>query len=248
MSSSRRARFVALHSLLARLEVASPADVIAGGRVLVDGRVISNPAAMVRSDAAVRLVPERRLRGEVKLSGALDQLHVPVFGRVAVDLGASAGGFTTALLARGARRVYAVDVGIGQLLGRLRHDERVVNLEGHNLGSVDAGTIPDVVELMTIDVGYLSLRETFPQVERLRIDPEAHLVALVKPTFELRRARLVTSAAEVSGAVRATVEALREHAWTFLASCPAARLGRGGAPEVFVHASRRKDEGAPERR
>src|ERR1700722_8581230 len=100
VAASRRARFVALVSVLSRLGVDSPADTIASGRVLVDGRFVSNSAAQVRSDASIRVLPERRLRGDVKLSDALERFEVPISGRVAVDVGASAGGFTTALLAR----------------------------------------------------------------------------------------------------------------------------------------------------
>ena len=120
MAKPRRARFVALTALLARRRFDADVGLITSGRVLVDGRVIVNPAALVRSDAALRILPTARLRGERKLSAAFDRLSVPVVGSVALDVGASAGGFTTALLARGARRVYAVDAGVGQLVGRLR--------------------------------------------------------------------------------------------------------------------------------
>jgi 23S rRNA (cytidine1920-2'-O)/16S rRNA (cytidine1409-2'-O)-methyltransferase len=236
VSRSRRARFVALRSLLVGLEVEARMDAIAHGRVLVDGRVIDNPAALVRSDAVVRVVAERRLRGDIKLSHALDRFDVPVSGRVAVDLGASAGGFTTALLGRGARRVYAVDVGIGQLVGRLRNDERVVNLEGCNLGSVDADTIPEVVEVITLDLGYLPLVEAFPQTENLHVHPGADLVALVKPTFELKRGKLADSDRDIVEAVERATGAVQELGWRHVASCPAPRLGRGRAREVFIHA------------
>ena len=238
MASSRRARFVALSSLLARRGVDDPANAIASGRVLVDGRVIGNPAANVRSDATVRIMVERRLRGDIKLSHALDHFVVPVAGRVAVDLGASAGGFTAALLARGARRVYAVDVAIGQLVGRLRCDDRVVNLEGHNLGSMRADTIPEAVDVVTLDLGYLALAQAFPQAESLHIQSDAHLVALVKPTFELRRARLTLSDKDIDLAVSIATRALQTYGWTPLESCPAPTLGRGGAREVFLHAHR----------
>src|SRR3712207_2459095 len=104
------------------------------GRVLVDGFPVRNPRSLVNARARVELVARERLRGEVKLGRALALLHVDVRGRVALDVGAAAGGFTKALLAAGARRVYAVDTGHGQLLGSLRQDPRVVNLERTNLG------------------------------------------------------------------------------------------------------------------
>jgi 23S rRNA (cytidine1920-2'-O)/16S rRNA (cytidine1409-2'-O)-methyltransferase len=241
VASSRRARFVALTSVLARLHVATPATVIASGRVLVDGRVIKNPAALVRADAAVRVLPERRLRGDIKLSHALRHFDVPVRGRVAGDLGASAGGFTTALLTLGARRVYAVDVGVGQLVGTLRSDRRVVNLEGHNLGALADDVIPEALEVLTLDVGYLPIAEAIPQVETLPLHADAHLVALVKPTFELRRARLTNTEGDIDLATQTAVDALRGHGWSLLASCPAPTLGRGGAREVFLHARRQSD-------
>lgn len=151
---------------------------------------------------------------------------------------APAGSFTTALLARDVRRVYAVDVGVGQLVGRLRSDDRVINLEGHNLALVDSEVISESVEVLTIDVGYLPLTEALPQIERLRIGAGAHLVALVKPTFELRRATLATSDRDIDAATSAAVGAIQKHSWRFLASCPAPTTGRGGAREVFLHACR----------
>src|SRR5262249_31495022 len=159
------------------------AAVIADARVLVDGRLVTNPLARVRSDAALRVLPARRLRGDIKLSHVLDTLVVPVAGRVALDVGASAGGFTTALLDRHALRVYAVDAGVGQLLGRLRAHPRVVNLEGRNLGTLDESLVPEIVELITMDLSYLAVADAVPQLESLSIDTRADLVALVKPTF-----------------------------------------------------------------
>ena len=122
MAAGRRARIVALTDLLVSLGFENCPSLIASGRVLVDGRVVSNPAARIRADSSVRVLAKRRLKGDVKLSHAINRMSVPVAGRVALDLGASAGGFTVALLERGARRVYAVDAGIGQLLGQLRAD------------------------------------------------------------------------------------------------------------------------------
>jgi predicted rRNA methylase YqxC with S4 and FtsJ domains len=114
----------------------------------------------------------------------------------------------------------------------------VINLEGHNLSSVDPQVIPETVELLTIDVGYLSLAEAIPQVDKLRIDWDAHLVALVKPTFELRRPKLAASDDDIGAAVSSAAQALQKSGWTLLASCPAAAIGRGGAREVFLHACR----------
>jgi 23S rRNA (cytidine1920-2'-O)/16S rRNA (cytidine1409-2'-O)-methyltransferase len=234
MAASRRARHVALTSLLAHAGVADAVGVIASGRVLVDGAVITNPAARVRSDCAIRILPDLRLKGDLKLSYALDELEVPVAGRVALDLGASAGGFTSALLSRGVRRVYAVDAGVGQLLGSLRRDPRVVNLEGHNLGSLDLRHVADVVELVTVDLSYLALADALPQLNRVQLHPRAHLVALVKPTFELHRGEAASSEVEVDEAVSIASRAMRLAGWAVLGQCAAPTTGKKRSKEVFL--------------
>ncbi len=239
MASRHRARFVALIDLLARHQVEIDSTVIVGGRVLVDGRVISNPAARVRADSAIRILPERRLRGDMKLSAALDQLAVHVAARVALDVGASAGGFTTALLAFGARRVYAVEAGVGQLVGRLRSDPKVVNLEGHNLGILSSSIVPVTVEVITMDLSYLALADAVPQLEVVDIDSHADLVVLVKPTFELHRGSLASSHADVGEAVDEAIVGISSSGWNVQGVVPAPRTGRKGAREVFVHAHRR---------
>ena len=240
MSKSRRARFVALADLLARHRPDVDPSAIAAGRVLADGRFLTNPAARVRVDASIRVQPLRQLRGEVKLSRALGALAVPIAGRVAVDIGANAGGFTTALLNGGARRVYAIDAGVGQLLGRLRVDPRVVNLEGVNLGLLDDAFVVDVVEVVAMDLSYLSIADAVPQLERLCIHTAADLVALVKPTFELRRPTLAATAADVDEAIRRAGSAIERAGWTVLASCLAPPTGQRGAREVFIHAKRHR--------
>jgi 23S rRNA (cytidine1920-2'-O)/16S rRNA (cytidine1409-2'-O)-methyltransferase len=130
--------------------------------VLVDGQPVHNPRSLVREGARIALRVEAPLRGEAKLRAALAAFGVTAAGRVALDLGAAAGGFTRVLLEAGAARVYAVDAGFGQLLGSLRQDPRVVVLERVNLGELDRSRIPESIELLTIDLSYLSLREAVP--------------------------------------------------------------------------------------
>src|SRR5439155_15866930 len=113
-----------------------------------------------------------RLRGEAKLEAALSVFPVDLRRRAALDVGAAAGGFTRVLLAAGARRVYAVDAGHGQLLGSLRQDPRVVVLESTNLGDLDRKLAPETVDVVTIDVSYLALREAVAQPERIWIVPD----------------------------------------------------------------------------
>lgn len=240
MPTSRRQRFVALVDLLAQRHPDASVSDIEDGRVLVDGRFVTNPRARVPVDASLRVVRGRRLRGDIKLSYALDRLGVPVDGRVAVDVGASAGGFTTALLDRGARRVYAIDVGIGQLVGRLRADPRVVNLEGHNLARLDRSVIPDVVGLVTMDLSYLPASEALGQLADLTVELSADLVVLVKPTFELRSPTLVRDDEDIRRAVKQVARAMIRLGWHARGQCDAPTTGRRGAREVFLHARRRK--------
>lgn len=234
MPASRR-RFVALVDLLALRHPDVDAAAIEHGFVLVDGRFVTNRRARVPADAAVRVVRPRRLRGDIKLSYALDALEVPVAGRVAVDLGANAGGFTTALMDRDVARVYAVDVGVGQLLGRLRSDARVVNLEGHNLAMLDGSLVPDVVGVVTIDLSYLPASDALGQLDGLAFEPRADLVVLVKPTFELRAAALARGDDDVQRAVDLVMRAMAHRGWEALGQCPAPATGRRGAREVFLH-------------
>jgi 23S rRNA (cytidine1920-2'-O)/16S rRNA (cytidine1409-2'-O)-methyltransferase len=234
----KRARFVALDRLLARCRPDVDPCAIADGRVLVDGRVLTNPAARVRLDASLRVVGESRLRGDVKLAHALDALSIEVDGRVALDIGANAGGFTVALLDHGARRVYAVEAGVGLLLGKLRNDPRVVNLEGHNLGVLDNTSVPEPVELITMDLSYLAVSGALPQLERLVISGIAEVVALVKPTFELRRGTMAAADDDLDQAIAAATKAATESGWRVTATVESPHRGRGGAREAFMHARR----------
>jgi 23S rRNA (cytidine1920-2'-O)/16S rRNA (cytidine1409-2'-O)-methyltransferase len=129
-------------------------------------------------------------RGGHKLAAGLDAFGIDPAGRVCLDVGASTGGFTDVLLQRGAIRVYAVDVGRGQLAESLRQDERVVSMERTNARTLGAGVLPEPVELAVIDVSFISLALVLgPVVATLRPGPDAPIVALVKPQFEAGRGR-----------------------------------------------------------
>ena len=167
-----------------RPDIPNPLDAIAASEVLVDGRFVTNPRSLVPVGASLVWRPGKPLRGEAKLGAALAAFGVEVRG-VAVDVGAAAGGFTRVLLRAGAARVYAVDAGHGQLVGSLRADPRVVNLEGVNLGEL---AIDEPVDVVTLDLSYLALADAVPQLERLTFARDAQLVALVKPMFELHAA------------------------------------------------------------
>src|SRR5262249_18398449 len=155
----------------------------------VDGEVVSKAGHAVNRDAQIALVaPDHPYvgRGGVKLAHALDAFGVLVLGRRALDVGASTGGFTDVLLQRGARDVVALDVGHGQLDWRLRNAPRVVVREGVNARALTSADIPHTVDLVTIDVSFISLRLIFPSLLPF-LAPDADIVALVKPQFEAGR-------------------------------------------------------------
>ncbi len=234
----RRPKFRNVLEIVARArpDVPDISRALAEGRVLVDGRVITNPDALVRTSASVRLEPRRRPRGEAKLRFALDRFDVPVQGRVALDVGAAAGGFTAALLECGARAVYAVDAGFGQLRGELRADPRVVVLERTNLGDLTAGLVPHPIEVITLDLSYLAISAAVPQLSGLRSPGGADLLALVKPTFELGSSTLVADFPGFSHALRRASRGIEESGWIVLASATSPIRGGSGALEGFIHA------------
>jgi 23S rRNA (cytidine1920-2'-O)/16S rRNA (cytidine1409-2'-O)-methyltransferase len=238
VSPRTRAPFVALPTLLRRRfpTVADPRSVIASGHVLVDGAPISNPAARVRADASIRIVERKPLRGTLKLRGALAALAVDASHVVALDVGAAAGGFTKALLDAGARRVYALDAGVGQLRGSLRADTRVVNLEGTNLGALGPELVPELVGLVTMDLSYLAVADALPQLHLAPLAPGARLVALVKPTYELRSAVLAADSHSVERAVAHAVAAMAREGWDVQQTERSPVTGSRGAVEVFVSA------------
>ena len=189
------------------------------------------------------LPPRPPLRGEAKLRAALRGFAVPVQGRVALDVGASAGGFTRVLLDAGARRVYAVDAGHGQLLGSLRQDARVVNLEATNLGVLNTQLVPDIIEVVTIDVSYLALAAAVVQLASVRLAAGADLVGLVKPMFELRLPRAPRDDASAAEAGRRAASRIAAAGWTVRGVMPSPVLGARGVPELLLHAQRGVAEG-----
>jgi len=242
--SRRRAPFVALRTLLQRRfpGLDDPDWLIKAGGVLVNGLPADNPQTRVRADAAIQMRRPRILRGTIKLSHALTAFGVRAAGLVALDLGAAAGGFTQALLEAGAARVYAVDVGAGQLRGWLRADPRVINLEQTNLARLDPRLIREPADLLTMDLSYLAVSDAIGQVDRRILAPAAQLIALVKPTFELHSGQLADQPAQVSAATMAATRALTGHGWRVLGQEPSPALGAKGAVEVFVHAALQAEE------
>lgn len=160
---------------------------IRAGEVYVDGRRLEKPGLMVGAAATV----ERRARrpgyvsrGGTKLAAALDALGIDLADQVVLDVGASTGGFTDCALQRGARRVYALDVGRGQLHWRLRQDPRVVSLEGRHAARLRPDDLPEVPDAATVDCSFISVLKVLPAVGRV-VRPGGPLVVLVKPQFEV---------------------------------------------------------------
>lgn len=159
---------------------------ILAGEVRVNGQVVSKVGTPVPADAeiTVRAPLKYVSRGGFKLEGALDAFGVDVSGKVCADLGASTGGFTDCLLQRGASRVYAVDVGYGQLAWKLRQDPRVVVMDRINVRVLDG--LPEPVDLATIDTSFISLTLILPTAKRI-LKPDGEAIALIKPQFEAGR-------------------------------------------------------------
>lgn len=167
---------------------------VLAGKVTVDGAVVTKAGSMVQEHATLALTqPDHPYvsRGALKLEHGLDAFAVDVTGAVALDVGASTGGFTDVLLRRGAARVYAVDVGYGQLAWSLRQDPRVVVLERENIRHLSAEKIPEPCDLAVIDVSFISLTLVLPKVAELMQPPAGKpVITLVKPQFEVGRAEV----------------------------------------------------------
>ena len=210
---------------------------ISDGRIIVDGRVLSNPAAQVAPGASVRFEPPADLAGRRKLAWAIERFGVDAKGRTVLDVGASTGGFTTAWLEGGAARVYAVDVGHGQLLGSLRQDPRVVNLERTNVSELSAAIVPDAVSRVSVDVSYLSLTSAVDQIGRAQLSGDAELLGLVKPMFELQLATIPDDGPTLVRARDRAVAGVENAGWQVVDvdECPV--RGSRGAVEFVLHAA-----------
>jgi 23S rRNA (cytidine1920-2'-O)/16S rRNA (cytidine1409-2'-O)-methyltransferase len=162
---------------------------ILAGQVTVGTRTAAKSSELLDQGAVVTVKLARQYvgRGALKLEPALDHFHIDVQGKTALDIGASTGGFTDCLLQRGAEKVYAVDVGYGQLDWKLRTDPRVIVLEKINARFLTRDHVPELVDICVIDVSFISLTLILPNAFAL-IKPAGVILALIKPQFELQRA------------------------------------------------------------
>ena len=159
---------------------------VMAGQVLVNEQKIDKPGTPVAPEVTIRLLGNKLpyvSRGGLKLEKALQIFPISVDGKVVADIGASTGGFTDCALQNGAVKVYAIDVGYGQLAWKLRNDERVVNMERTNVRYLEADSLPEQVDAATIDVAFISLDKILPAVHKI-LKPEGFVVALIKPQFE----------------------------------------------------------------
>lgn len=164
---------------------------ILAGRVLVNGVPVTKAGALVPANAEITLrsAPAYVSRGGEKLSAALEHFKVNPQGKVCLDAGAATGGFTQVLLLGGAARVYAVDVGYGQLDPTLRSDPRVVVLERQNLRLLPREAVPEPVDLVTLDLSFISLTLVLPKIREF-LRPGGEILALVKPQFEVGKGKV----------------------------------------------------------
>ncbi|HEX2229934.1 MAG TPA: TlyA family RNA methyltransferase [Candidatus Binatia bacterium] len=165
---------------------------ILAGEVLVNERPVTKAGSLVDSTATIRLRSRCApyvSRGGAKLAKALGEFNIDVAGKLVLDVGASTGGFTDCLLQHGAARVFAVDVGYGQLDWRLRSDPRVVVFEKTNIRYLELGMLPSRVSMATVDVSFISLKLVLPPIKKL-LEPAAPVVALIKPQFEVGKGQV----------------------------------------------------------
>jgi len=214
---------------------------ILAGQVSVDGQPHTKAGTQIDASADVALIaPDHPYvgRGGLKLAHALDTFSIAVDGRDALDIGASTGGFTDVLLQRGATRVIALDVGHGQIDWTLRNNPRVVVIEHFNARHLTPGDLPGPVDIVTIDVSFISLRQILPVVPPL-LRPHADVIALVKPQFEAGRGEIrkgVIRDADVhSRVVDEVAAAAREVGLNSVASTPSPITGAKGNVEFLLH-------------
>ncbi len=220
---------------------------IMAGEVRVGDRVFAKAAELIEIDAPISIVqpPQFASRGALKLGGALDFFGVEVKGKTALDIGSSTGGFTDCLLQRGAAKLFAVDVGHGQLAWKLRNDPRVTVMEKVNARFLSREDIPEVADLCVIDVSFISLTLILPRAFEL-IAPEGMILALIKPQFELQRkdvgrGGIVREPALHEKVQQKIVKFVEEANYHVVGLVPSTITGTDGNQEFFICIRKRSD-------
>jgi 23S rRNA (cytidine1920-2'-O)/16S rRNA (cytidine1409-2'-O)-methyltransferase len=215
---------------------------IMAGNVLVNCQLVEKSGHLISVASEITLkgeTPPYVSRGGLKLEKALESFAVSVQGLVCLDVGASTGGFTDCLLQHGAVHVYAVDVGYGQLAWQLRQDTRVTAIERMNIRSMPLNMLPEPVDLVTIDVSFISLKIVVPAVIKF-IKKPAWIIALIKPQFEVGKGKVgkggvVRDPLQHESVLNELDQFFKDGGWTCLAVVPSPILGPGGNREFLIH-------------
>jgi 23S rRNA (cytidine1920-2'-O)/16S rRNA (cytidine1409-2'-O)-methyltransferase len=216
---------------------------IEAGLVTVDGRIVAKASEEIAADATLQAsaVHPYVSRGGVKLAAALDHFQFDPKGRVGLDVGASTGGFTQVLLERGARRVYAIDVGRGQLHGSLRARPEIVSLEDTDIRALSVANFTELADIVTIDVSFISLKHVLPPALALA-KPVAQLIALIKPQFEAGRSAakkgIVRDPAVHAAVCEDIAQFVAALGWRVLGVIPSPIEGGDGNTEFLLGAAR----------
>ncbi len=218
---------------------------IFAGQVLVQGQKIDKAGALVPRDAEIRILGEVLpyvSRGGLKLAKALQEFHLSVTGKVALDIGASTGGFTDCLLQHGCAKVYAVDVGYGQMAWKLRQDPRVVVIERTNIREMELSVIPEPADIAVVDVSFISLEKVIPAVMKF-LKPDSEIIALIKPQFEVGKESvgkggIVRDEAARSAAVERVAGFVRDLGLEVKGVIPSPITGQDGNVEYLIYAVR----------
>jgi len=220
---------------------------IMAGEIRVGDRVFAKAAELIEIDAPISIVqpPQFASRGALKLGGALDFFGVEVKGKTALDIGSSTGGFTDCLLQRGAAKLFAVDVGHGQLAWKLRNDPRVTVMEKVNARFLSREDISEIADLCVIDVSFISLTLILPRAFEL-IAPDGMILALIKPQFELQRkdvgrGGIVREPALHEKAQQKIVKFVEEANYHVVGLVPSTITGTDGNQEFFICIRKRSD-------
>jgi len=216
---------------------------ILAGQVLVNGPKKDKAGSLVPADAELRILGEQMpyvSRGGLKLEAALREFSIDVMDTTALDVGASTGGFTDCLLQHGAKKVYAVDVGYGQMAWKIRQDPRVVVIERVNIRGMDPTLVPETVDIAVIDVSFISLEKVVPIVLQF-LKPGASIAALIKPQFEVGKGQVGKGGIVRDEAARATaVEKVRtmfrNAGLEVRGIIPSPITGQDGNVEYLIHA------------
>ncbi len=216
---------------------------IFAGQVLVNGQKQEKAGELVPEDAAIRIVGEKLpfvSRGGLKLEAAFKEFRIVVEGKVALDVGASTGGFTDCLLQHGAKRVYAVDVGYGQIAWKLRQDPRVVTIERTNIREIDPSLLPDPIDIAVADVAFISLEKVIPAILKF-LKHDAEIIALIKPQFEVGKAQvgkggIVRDEAARTAAVSRIIAFVRGKGFEVKGVIPSPITGQDGNVEYLIYA------------